>query len=67
MMHLILNYWRNCEARGDKPRAVYAVVHGANSTQPVGYTAGWSISKRAAADMAAKTGGVTRLVRIAPV
>lgn len=67
MMCYVLAYWRACEARGERPQPVWALVHEAGSVQPEGYTQGWSVSKRWAAKEADRVGGKVRLAKLQPV
>lgn len=66
-MSLIIRYWKTALARGDAPRAVWAVVS-TGREQPEGYIIGWSVSKRGARRDLDKRqdANAWRLVRMVP-
>lgn len=60
---LILKYWENVEARGEKPLPVYTVIS-TGGEQPVGYCLGWSVSKKAAEQRAEAYSGTSKIERL---
>jgi hypothetical protein len=40
---LMAKYWAACRARGEKPRAVHALVAGPGAQQPAGYVITWGL------------------------
>jgi len=58
-MELIISYWQAAEARGEQPRAVYAVFSGEKLIW-------WSTKRREAAKRVEEVEG-SRLAKISPV
>lgn len=66
MNHLMMAYWKNVADRGDKPKAVYAIIS-TGGQQPVGYCMGWSINKADARRKMDALPGNNKLVKVEPV
>jgi hypothetical protein len=68
MLKLVLDFWRNQDARGDKRRGVWLIMSEGH-IQPRGYIYGWTIHKTRAKREANKlisAGEAVALVRLAP-